>query len=245
MRILDIFAQKSLAVSKGIQRLAVKSGQTVDDKTLKVLVEAYMLPVQCLWYRIPNDSKVDMLINKFEKFMPQAITLIAKHGFDNLVVSFRSIYTNLYQVGSGQGRTYRLSIDSFSEFLNKVQQDPKIVVTAKPKPQPKPTITSNSFAQVLKVAENVANKVPQVALVKDKVKDKPKDVKGGFKIVSIGEVAKGDFDGRFFRFLIDDKYVFARLVRIHDAKYHVLLNGKLVAYNIEDVAEVCVYQKAS
>lgn len=253
MRILDIFAQKSLAVSKGIQRLAVKSSTSIDDKTLKVLVEAYMLPVQCLWYRIPNDSKVDMLISKFEKFMPQAITLIAKHGFDNLVFTFRGIYTNLYISRHGQGRTYSLSVDSFDKFLQTIQKDGTLVLTAKKylHKQAKTQTISNSFSQVLKVAENVAKKVPQVEQPKveapsPKVETKTEIKKGGYFVeVSIGELTSGKFDKQFIKLTIADKNRFGHMQFTQDAKVYMLSTSRKVEIiAIADISKAQVYTKA-
>jgi len=245
------FAVKMSAVENGIIRLAAKSGG-VDKATLALLSEAYMLPVQCLWYRIPNDSKVDMLITKFEKFMPKAIELIKKHGFDALVYTFRSIYTNLY-TAKGQGRTYSLSVESFAEFLTKVEKQGVVAKQVAQKTQ-KTTIVSNSFANLLTLAKQlnkfaeqveqpkVEAQAPQVQQVAPKTEIKKQ---GYFSEVSIGELTSGKFDSRFIKITVADKNFFGHLVGSQNGNIVINLTSRKVEnVAIATIVKAQVYTKA-
>lgn len=95
--------------------------KSLETETINNITNGYMLIVQCIWYRLTDDKKIANLIVKFEKEAALGMSLLETHSFEDLVYTFRSIKTNLYQVSGGKGRKYNLSTKDYNEFLENVK----------------------------------------------------------------------------------------------------------------------------
>lgn len=102
----------------------------LEDQISKI-TEGYMLVVQCLWFRITSDKKVENLLTKYEDILKDVMNALVSNEFDNLVYTYRSLYTNLYEAKKGEPRQYKLSKESFEDFINKVNSG-EIKVLVKP-----------------------------------------------------------------------------------------------------------------
>lgn len=175
------FNEKLALVNNAIvKQLEVEGQQTVglEDKILEI-AKGYMLVEQCLWYRLKDDKAITNLLVKFESITQKALPLIATHGFENLVFTFRSVYTNLYQVSGGKGRKYQLSLKVYEEFINNVDSGSQVVLvkqaktTKKPKALKQPQVVNNFMSNLLKqVAPTTKVVTPKAANVQPKVEKK-------------------------------------------------------------------------
>lgn len=206
------FKEKMEAVFQAIVKQLKSEGTQTEglEDQIGRIAKGYMLVEQCLWYRLTDDKALTNLLVKFEAVTTKALPLIDKHGFENLVFTFRSTYTNLYQVSGGKGRTYQLSSKVYDEFINKVDSGELKVLTkvnkAKPKASNPQKVVNNFMSTMLQgslagVTTKVVN-VSKVVKPTTKVVDTPKVVvpKTTTKVVekvvlkpNIKDVAKGNW----------------------------------------------------
>jgi hypothetical protein len=168
-RISEVFAVKLASVVGGVQRKLNSEGAAPTLDVVEKIANGFMLLLQMVWYRIPNDSKVDLFVNTYEVLVQDALTLLSKHSFNDIVQSYRAKYTNLYTAKGGK-RTYDLNFTTCKAFIQDALAGKttiaKHVITRQVK-QVKTTAPVNSL--LLSIANKLAvdNKPqPQVAVSK-------------------------------------------------------------------------------
>jgi hypothetical protein len=123
----NAYEVKVVAVSHAVYKYDIAQGLNLDDEVKKQLVNCYLLAVQCVWLRIETEQKVDDMLVKYEDTIEDSFALLSTHNFDDLVYTYRSLFTNLYSFKSGEKRWYKLSKETFVSFQKDVL-DGKIVV---------------------------------------------------------------------------------------------------------------------
>lgn len=168
-RISEVFAVKLASIVGGVQRKLNSEGAAPTLDVVEKIANGFMLLLQMVWYRIPNDSKVDLFVNTYEVLVQDALTLLSKHSFNDIVQSYRAKYTNLYTAKGGK-RTYDLNFTTCKAFIQDALAGKttiaKHVITRQVK-QVKTTAPVNSL--LLSIANKLAvdNKPqPQVAVSK-------------------------------------------------------------------------------
>jgi hypothetical protein len=253
MRSLNqVRAEKVAAIVAGINRKLVLENAVLPQDAVSSIAEGYFLLLQMVWYRIPNDTKVDSFILTYESLVANALTALKTNKFDDIVSTYRSLYTNLY-TAKGGARVYNLNQKSAKEFLDNVLSgNTKVVAhqvqrTVKTKPAP---TTSNSFLVSLAtkfalVAESKPTQPSKPTEVAEKQgKAKPK-VAGFFTEVKDKSVLE---PGMFVRIVLSDKSkIFGRWEVIVSPTYQVAVKnkqGQVLAVKEKDVVSISTYTKA-
>jgi hypothetical protein len=266
----EVFAVKLASVVGGVQRKLNSEGAVLTLDVVEKIANGFMLLLQMVWYRIPNDSKVDLFVNTYEVLVQDALTLLSKHSFNDIVQSYRAKYTNLYTAKGGK-RTYDLNFTTCKAFIQDALAGKttiaKHVIQRKVK-QVKTTAPVNSL--LLSIANKLAVDnipQPQVAVSKatPKVSTQPKLVavlKGKPRVaeskVESKIVVPGFFtdlpntatieDNAFVRItLTDGSKVFGRWSRIVSPKFEISVidkQGNCLAMLRKDVVAIATYTKA-
>jgi hypothetical protein len=270
--LLNVFAVKLASIVGGVQRKLNSEGAAQTLDVVEKIANAFMLLLQMVWYRIPNDSKVDLFITTYESLVQDALTLLSKFSFNDIVQSYRAKYTNLYTAKGGK-RTYNLNFTTCKAFIQDALAGKttiaKHVITRQVKQVKTTAPVSNSL--LLSIANKLAvdNKPqPQVAVkqsIAQLVKDNPTLVavlKGKPQVaeskVESKIVVPGFFtdlpntatieDDAFVRItLTDGSKVFGRWSRIVSPKYEVAVinkQGNCLAMLRKDVVAIATYTKA-
>jgi hypothetical protein len=270
-RISEVFAVKLASVVGGVQRKLNSEGAAPTLDVVEKIANGFMLLLQMVWYRIPNDSKVDLFVNTYEVLVQDALTLLSKHSFNDIVQSYRAKYTNLYTAKGGK-RTYDLNFTTCKAFIQDALAGKttiaKHVITRQVK-QVKTTAPVNSL--LLSIANQLAGTTPIAKPVAVKqsiaklVKDNPKLVavlKGKPRVaeskVESKIVVPGFFtdlpntatieDNAFVRItLADGSKVFGRWSRIVSPKFEIAVidkQGNCLAMLRKDVVAIATYTKA-
>lgn len=249
-----VFADKLASVVAGVARKLVSEGAQLPDSVVSSIANAYMLLLQMVWYRIPNDSKVDQFIISYEPLVADALTLLKTNDFNAIVQTYRSIYTNLYTAKGGK-RTYNLNQETAKEFIQNVLGGKVVVAKHVIKRQVKQVKTApvaNSL--LLSLANQLAGvdtqtkpqAKPQVAVSKVKVEKRVPKVAGFFTELPADASIE---DNTFVRItLTDNSKVFGRWHRIVSPNFEVaVLNkkGDVLAMKKKDVVSVATYTKAT
>jgi hypothetical protein len=114
--LVNVFAVKLASIVGGVQRKLNSEGAAQTLDVVEKIANGFMLLLQMVWYRIPNDSKVDLFITTYESLVQDALTLLSKHSFNDIVQSYRAKYTNLYTAKGGK-RTYNLNFTTCKAFI--------------------------------------------------------------------------------------------------------------------------------
>lgn len=123
------YSIKSNSVSLAVARFNVANSLDLADSVLLTIERSYLLAVQCVWIRnLDKDEKIaDAFLVKYEDTIVDSNELLNAYEFDDLVYTYRSLYTNLYSFKSGEKRWYKLSKETFVSFQKDVL-DGKVVV---------------------------------------------------------------------------------------------------------------------
>lgn len=253
-KISEVFAEKLVAIVAGVARKLKAEGASVGDNVVKSIADGYMLMLQMVWYRIPNDSKVDTFINTYEVLVQDALTLLSQHSFNDIVQSYRAKYTNLY-TAKGGARVYRLNFDTCQEFIKDALAGKttiaKHVIQRQPA-QPKPVSNSlllsiaNKLAGTTPIAKPVAVKqeTPKVVVAEKKVESKIV-VPGFFTDLPANATIE---EGTFVRITLTDKSkVFGRWSPLVSPTFdYCLINkqGNALMMKKKDVVSIATYTKA-
>lgn len=130
------FKDKMVIVKDAIAKQLQAEGTNpkgLEDKIAQI-AWGYMLVVQCTWFRLTSEKKIARLIHKYESITKKAMKLLSKYHFEDLVYTYRTNYTNLYEVSKGEKREYHLSKKDYEEFINFVDNG-KLSVLPHPKPR--------------------------------------------------------------------------------------------------------------
>jgi len=267
----EVFAVKLASVVGGVQRKLNSEGAAPTLDVVEKIANGFMLLLQMVWYRIPNDSKVDLFVNTYEVLVQDALTLLSKHSFNDIVQSYRAKYTNLYTAKGGK-RTYDLNFTTCKAFIQDalagkttiakhvIQRQVKQVKTTAPVNSLLLSI-ANQLAGTTPIAKPVAVKQSIAKLVKDNptlvavLKGKPQvaESKVESKIVVPGfftdlpNTATIE-DNAFVRItLTDGSKVFGRWSRIVSPKFEIAVidkQGNCLAMLRKDVVAIATYTKA-
>jgi hypothetical protein len=251
-KLLGVRSAKVDSIVAGISRKLVLEGAVLPKDAVQSIAEGYFLLLQMVWYRIPNDSKVDSFILTYESLVANALTALKSNKFDDIVSTYRSLYTNLY-TAKGGARTYNLNQKSAKEFLDNVLSG-KVQVKAhqvQRTVKTKPVVpTSNSFLVSLAnkfalVAESKPTPTPTPKVVAEKqVKAKPK-TPGFFTEVKDKSVLES---GMFVRVVLTDgSKIFGRWEVIISHNFQVAVKnkqGQVLAVKEKDVVSISTYTKA-
>lgn len=123
----NAYEVKLVAVSNAVSDYLSKQGLDLEDQVKKTIVDCYLLSVQCVWLRIETAKKVDDMLVKYEDTIEDSNALLNTYSFDDLVYTYRNIYTNLYSFKVGEKRWYNLSKATFVAFQKDVLNG-KVVV---------------------------------------------------------------------------------------------------------------------
>ena len=272
--LLNVFAVKLASIVSGVQRKLNSEGAVLTLQVVEKIANAFMLLLQMVWYRIPNDSKVDLFISTYESLVQDALTLLSKHSFNDIVQSYRAKYTNLYTAKGGK-RTYELNFTTCKAFIQDALAGKttiaKHVITRQVKQVKTTAPVSNSL--LLSIANKLAGTTPiakQVAESKatPKVSTQPEFecyppklvavLKGKPQVAESKIVVAGFFtdlpidasieDDAFVRItLTDNSKVFGRWSRIVSPKYEIAVinkQGNCLAMLKKDVVAIATYTKA-
>lgn len=146
------------------------------DSQIDEITKGYLLAVKCLWIRLPKVN-VSNFVAKYQELTVIAMQLLKTYNFDDLVVTFRSINTNLYEVHTNLGRKYNLNYSSYAQFLDDVSSNKVQVLQTSvskkqskapkgAKKQPKVVSLTNSFGIVVNNNKKVDTKVSKTTTTK-------------------------------------------------------------------------------
>lgn len=260
------FNEKQEAIFEVLQEQMVAQGVDlkVYGEKVRELSQAFMLVEQCLWFRIETKEKVEKMITSFEALVPSILELISKHGFENLVYTYRSVNTNLYTYKvSGEKRWYKLNKKDFTSFVEKLH-DGSMSIIEKPKKQAKkPSVKQGAVVSNLAMFIQGTIEDSGKAKATTKVVEKKKAAKATTKVVekekgkSNNVVVKGWVEHDLAKELapktfikvkhVDGKNIFARYLGMKAYKkgFRVLLNdhGKDVELDPQKIEKVYTYVK--
>lgn len=241
---------KNALVSKlreeGVDTLVSNMEQEINEITY-----GYLLVEQCLWYRVTSDAKVNRLLEGYQDTIAKARELISKHGFENLVRTFRAYYTNLYQVTTSVGRKYHLSKKDYLEFIDRIDKgELGIVIVAKvtkkarvasdmPKSTFSTLIKTNNLPLVNTMAKDIASDVV-VKTTKPSKKVVAKATKKGWNSVGMNIPS----DKTFVKIKMhDNTNKFVRIISSTNTSLDVNDHGTNTTLATKDIKEIYVYVK--
>jgi hypothetical protein len=252
----NAFVVKSKSIEVAVSKYLSNQGLNLDDQVKATISKCYLLAVQCVWLRIETEQKVDDMLVKYENTIEDSNALLNTYDFDDLVYTYRSLFTNLYSFKSGEKRWYKLSKDTFVSFQKDVLSG-KIVVQ---KPQVnkrvvKPTTKvvvppTNSlltkFAVSLQPTTQVVAKPTKTKVVAKATKTKAKQqVKATTKVVAekvvphFEKVSLKDInDKNFYQFVLKSGAVMFGTIKISkviDEVIVVLKNKKEITVKFKEV----------
>jgi hypothetical protein len=261
--LVNVFAVKLASIVGGVQRKLNSEGAAQTLDVVEKIANGFMLLLQMVWYRIPNDSKVDLFITTYESLVQDALTLLSKFSFNDIVQSYRAKYTNLYTAKGGK-RTYELNFTTCKAFIQDALAGKttiaKHVITRQVKQVKTTAPVSNSL--LLSIANQLAGTTPIAKPVAVKqTQESPKLVavlKGKPQVAESKVVVPGFFtdlpntatieDDAFVRItLTDGSKVFGRWSRIVSPKYEIAVinkQGNCLAMLRKDVVAIATYTKA-
>jgi hypothetical protein len=247
----EVFADKLVSIVAGVVRSFQKEGvRDVADNVVKSISEGYMLLLQMVWYRIPNDSKVDNFIKTYETLVENALTLLSKYQFNDIVTSYRAKHTNLYTAKGGK-RTYDLNFTTCEAFIKDAIAG-KVAITKHVVTRIKQVAVSKPNSLLLKIANKLAvsNTQPQVAVSKPQptqvAVSKPKVVTPGF-FTEVKDKSLIQSETFVRVVLINGWQIFGRWEVIVSPTFKFAVKNKLgqvMAMKEKDVVSVSTYTKA-
>jgi hypothetical protein len=243
----NAFVVKSKSIEVAVSKYLSNQGVNLDDQVKATISKCYLLAVQCVWLRIETEQKVDDMLVKYEDTIEDSNALLNTYDFDDLVYTYRSLFTNLYSFKTGEKRWYKLSKDTFVSF----QKDVLSGKVALQKPQVNKRVVKPTTKVVVPPTNSLLTKFavslqPTTQVVAEQPKTKAKkEVKATTKVVAekvvphFEKVSLKDINEKnFYQFVLKNGAVMFGTIKISkviDEVIVVLKNKKEITVKFKEV----------